>query len=279
MSILSRFSLLLVAAIAAAAPAWAQQVGTATAVNPTSESTPPGGTTGPLQVGAHIVHNEQIHTTATGTAQLLFTDKSSMSIAPNTNIVIDQYVYDPNAQKGHMLVSLAKGALRFVGGELSHSGDAVITTSAATIGIRGGTATIIQGPKGTEVIDHFGIITIHNSAGTFVLRRPDFKVLIVNSHTLPSEAVRVGSDETAFYQQYIMSQNGQHGGVPGLKSANLGHCAIGPLQGSNCPPTAWTPNDIGELDAFQILNDAVHFGTDQITPPGQPETSLLAWGA
>src|SRR5580692_2204334 len=96
-------------ALFAAASAFAQQVGTATAVNPLSESTPPGGTTGPLVVGAHIVHKERVHTTPAGTAQLLFTDKSTMSIAPNTDILIDEYVYDPNANNGHMLVSLTPG--------------------------------------------------------------------------------------------------------------------------------------------------------------------------
>jgi hypothetical protein len=265
-----RFVVSLLAAILTAAPAMAQQVGTATAVNPLSESTPPGGATGPLQVGAHIVHNEKIHTTPNGTAQLLFTDKSSLSIAPNTSIVIDDYVYDPNAQSGHMLVSLAKGALRFVGGQLSHQGEALITTSAATIGIRGGTVTVIHGPNGTEVIDHFGIITIHNEAGTFVLRRSDFKVLIPNAHVLPSEAIRVGGDETAYYQQYIMSKRGEYGGVLGLKAANLGHCVIGLVSSANCPQTPWMPTDGGELDAFQLLNNANHFGTGQITPPPPP---------
>src|ERR1700681_4775832 len=179
-----RFIVALTSALFAAAPAAAQQVGTATAVNPLSESTPPGGATAPLMVGAHIVHKERVHTTPAGTVQLLFTDKSSMSIAPNTDIVIDEYVYDPNAQNGHMLVSLTKGAMRFVGGQLSHEGEATITTSAATIGIRGGTATIIQGPNGTKVINHFGVIKITNGAGTFVLRRSDFGALIANWHTL-----------------------------------------------------------------------------------------------
>src|ERR1700692_1658991 len=156
-------------ALLAASSASAQQVGTATAVNPLSESTPPGGSTAPLVVGAHIVHKERVHTTPAGTAQLLFTDKSSMSIAPNTDIVIDEYVYDPNAQNGHMLVSLTKGALRFVGGQLSHQGEASIRTWAANIGIRGGTVTVIQGSNGTKVINVSGIMTITSGTGTFLL--------------------------------------------------------------------------------------------------------------
>ncbi len=102
------------------APALAQQVGTATAVNPLSESTPPGGATVPLSVGARIIHKERIHTTSSGTVQLAFLDKSTLSIAPNTNIVINEFVFDPNSDKGHMLASLTLGALRFVGGALSH---------------------------------------------------------------------------------------------------------------------------------------------------------------
>ena len=51
-------------------PAAAQQVGTATAVNPLSESTPPGAATVPLTVGARIIHKERIHTTPTGQVQL-----------------------------------------------------------------------------------------------------------------------------------------------------------------------------------------------------------------
>src|ERR1700689_3287509 len=161
-------------ALLAGASANAQQGGTATAVNPLSETTPPGGSTAPLIVGAHIVHKERVHTTPAGTVQLLFTDKSSMSIAPNTDIGIDEYVYDPNANNGHMLVSLTKGALRFVGGQLSHQGSAAITTSTANIGIRGGTVTVIQGQNGTKVINHYGIIKIVNGAGTFLLTRSDF---------------------------------------------------------------------------------------------------------
>jgi hypothetical protein len=50
--------------------------------------------------------------------------------------VIDSFVYDPDTGIGQMVTSLAKGALRFVGGELSHQGAATLKTPVATIGIR-----------------------------------------------------------------------------------------------------------------------------------------------
>ncbi len=80
----------LAAALIAAGPAVAHQVGTATAVHPVSESTAPGGVTDKLTVGARVMHNERIHTSSSGSAQLLFLDKSSLNIAPNTNLVINE---------------------------------------------------------------------------------------------------------------------------------------------------------------------------------------------
>ena len=262
----NRLIVVAISAMLSIAPAAAQEVGTATAVNPLSESTPPGAATAPLIVGAHIVHNERIHTTPDGTVQLRFTDRSSMSIAPNTDIVINEYVYDPNAQHGHMLVTLTQGALRYVGGQLSHNGETAITTSAATIGIRGGTATIIKNAKGTEVIDHFGTITMHNGGGDFLLLRPDFGALAHDWQTLAIDLGRIPQIQIAYYLALLTSKGNQNGGVSGLKTANVGHCGFGNLQGTNCPPTTWSPTDTGELDSNQILGNATNLGTAPIVP-------------
>ena len=210
---------------AAATPALAQQVGTATAVNPTTESTPPGATTVNLTVGANIVHKERIHTTPSGTVQLLFVDKSTLSIAPNTNILIDEYVYDPKSNSGHMLTNLTEGALRFVGGALSHQGEASITTQDAAIGIRGGTVTVVQGPNGTKVIDHFGIMTIHNGAGMVTISRPGFlRHRILNWNSPPSEPQRITEEEIAYFLKLLTSKPGQNARRAGLTNVTIGEC-------------------------------------------------------
>src|SRR5690242_17384721 len=169
-----RIALPLFAALLTAGPALAQQVGTATAVNPVSESTPPGGSTDKLTIGARVMHNERIHTSPSGSAQLLFLDKSSLSIAPNTSLVIDQFVYDPAANKGHMLTRLTSGTLQYIGGELSHQGAATITTPAVAVGIRGGTVTVAHSSHGTQITSQYGTITLTNAAGTTVVTRPGF---------------------------------------------------------------------------------------------------------
>jgi hypothetical protein len=128
----------------------AQQIGTATAVNPSTEGTPPGGSTTALTIGARVLHNERIHTSSTGSVQLLFLDKSTLSIAPNTSLVIDEFVYDPASNSGHMLSKLTQGTLQYIGGQLSHQGAVTVQTPAAVIGIRGGIGITSVGPSGTQ---------------------------------------------------------------------------------------------------------------------------------
>jgi hypothetical protein len=248
------------------APASAQQVGTATAVNPTTESTPPGASTVNLTVGANIVHKERIHTTPSGSVQLLFVDKSTLSIAPNTNILIDEYVFDPRANSGHMLTNLTEGALRFVGGALSHQGEASITTQDAAIGIRGGTVTVVRGPNGTKVIDHFGVMTISNGAGTVTISRPDFFVTILNWNTPPSEPQRITQEEIAYFLRLLTSHPGQNAGVPGLTDVTIGECGIGRLPSRNCPTTPWNPTGTAESNAFQIIIQGTQRGTSTTGP-------------
>ncbi len=242
-------------------PAIAQQVGTATAVNPLSESTPPGGATAPLAVGARIIHKERIHTTPSGTVQLAFLDRSTLSIAPNTSITINEFIYDPNSGKGHMLASLTEGALRYVGGALSHAGEASIATPDAAIGIRGGTVTIFINRTGLHVIDQFGIITVRNAAGTTVLSRPGFEVTIVNWNTPPGQPERVTSAEIDHLLALLTSKPGQNGGVFGLHTVTVAECGVLGLQSNNCPNTPWVPTDTGFNDANQIITQGTQRGT------------------
>jgi len=257
-------AILLATALVMGPAALAQQVGTATAVNPESDSTPPGGSTVALTVGAKVVHKERIHTTPSGSVQLLFLDKSSLSIGPNTSILIDEFVYDPNTKSGHMVAKLTEGAMRYVGGQLSHEGAVTISTAEATIGIRGGTATIIQGPNGTEVINHYGTITISNGTGTITITRPGFTVTITGWNVPLGQPARVTAAKITHYLKYLTSQFGQNGSIAGLK--NIQYAACGTATTQACPIPQWMSTSTGEDNGFQVIMQATQHATNQ-TPP------------
>jgi hypothetical protein len=256
----------LVAAAPGLAPALAQQIGTATAVNPSTEGTPPGGSTTTLTVGARVLHKERIHTSSTGSVQLLFLDKSTLSIAPNTSLVIDEFVYDPAANSGHMLTKLAQGTLQYIGGQLSHQGAVAVETPAAVIGIRGGIGIFTQGPNGLQALNLKGVQTGQNGAGTFSTIT-NFMRTILNWNTLAGPASRIPPGLVLQNITILSSVDGETGGGPplnGLPTAGFG-CGT-----YSTPPCTWQPTNTGESAALQILIESTKLATQPKPAPPPP---------
>ena len=133
------------------------EIGRTTAVNPASHGTPPGRSTRVLVPKLNVFADERIETDEAGVTQILFRDGSHMSVGPNSDLVIDRFVYDPETSTGELAASLGRGVLRFVGGQLSKRDKVTVATPVAVIGVRGGIAVIehdIDG--GTEAILLFG---------------------------------------------------------------------------------------------------------------------------
>ena len=85
-------ALSLLALVFAAEPGIAQEVGAAGAVNPAARNTPPSRPTRVIELGARVIHKERIQTTGSGSVQLIFIDKTTLSIGPNSDIVIDEFI-------------------------------------------------------------------------------------------------------------------------------------------------------------------------------------------
>lgn len=131
------------ATLALALPATAQNIGTVASQEPTLRGTPPGANTRTLSLGNGVVQDERIASSASGRGQLLFVDQTTLSLAPNTTIVLDEFVFNPNGT-GQMGLQMTEGALRFIGGTLSRQQEATVATPTATIGIRGSSALVIH---------------------------------------------------------------------------------------------------------------------------------------
>jgi hypothetical protein len=244
-----RVAVLAASLSAGASGAQAQVVGTAGAVNPAAKSAAPGSSVKVIEIGARVVHRERIQTSEQGTVQLLFIDKTSMSIGPGSDLVIDEFVYDPNAGTGRMAATLAKGALRFVGGNTSHTGGANIATPTTTLGIRGGVATVQHRPEAcapnearglqpcTFVINHFGRVSVSTGAGTQVIARPDFGIRVGADGSATAPA-RVPPGEISRVTRQLTSSGRQFGGAPRRPTEALAvRSGLGVAQGGLDPST------------------------------------------
>jgi hypothetical protein len=89
-----------------------------------------------LAVGSEVFSSERVRTGETSSAQLLFLDKTSLSIGPHAEIVLDRFVYNPQKGIGQVVLNATQGAFRFITGS-QNPNNYSIKTPVANIGIRG----------------------------------------------------------------------------------------------------------------------------------------------
>src|SRR5262249_54633473 len=90
-----------------------------------------------LMVGHDVIRNERIKTESIGQAQLLFTDQSTLTVARNSEIVIDEFVFDPSKQSGNLAATVTTGVFRYVGGKISKQKDVTFYTPKGSVWVPG----------------------------------------------------------------------------------------------------------------------------------------------
>jgi len=98
-----------------------------------------------LLVVHDTMRNEQIDTAERGQVQLLFADQASLSVAPHSDVVINEFDYEPQTQTGNLTATVTEGLLRYVGGQISKKADVVFYTPTAVVSVRGGIILIKTG--------------------------------------------------------------------------------------------------------------------------------------
>ena len=102
--------------------------------------------------GEEIYLGDEISSAPKSGMQLMLLDETVFTIGPDTDLSIDDFVYDPATGAGQMTASLTKGLFRFVAGNIAKGDpdDMQINLPTGTIGIRGttGIIQILPGPGG-----------------------------------------------------------------------------------------------------------------------------------
>lgn len=89
-----------------------------------------------LRLWDDIYHNELIETKDESATEIEFLDETKLTLGPNSTVVLDQFVYDPDPSNATFVMTATQGVFRFASGVLPKSAYK-IHTPVATIGIRG----------------------------------------------------------------------------------------------------------------------------------------------
>ncbi len=96
-----------------------------------------------------IYHNEAIETGDDSATEFVFFDETRLALGPNSRMVLDRFVYDPDPSKAAFIMTATAGVFRFVSGKIPKSAYEIRTPNA-TIGIRGTVFSFIVIPGDTE---------------------------------------------------------------------------------------------------------------------------------
>src|SRR5262245_18071642 len=95
-------------------------IGVAASISPSAE----GGSGNAFQTlapGSELHANETVRTGSAGKADLVFIDRTNLTVGPTSEVVLDKFVYDPVGNKGKVVLQASRGAFRFVTGTQDHS--------------------------------------------------------------------------------------------------------------------------------------------------------------
>ena len=132
-----------------------------------------------VRAGEKLLFGDQIITDQNSKAQILLKDRTALTIAPNTELLIDEFVYDPESER-NITSRLLEGAVKVSSPRLLKSikSKRKLLIPNATVSIRG-TEFLAQVNDGDDfVVLLTGLIDVENPLSIQELAKPNFGVSI-----------------------------------------------------------------------------------------------------
>ncbi len=204
-------------------------IGVAASITPSAE----GGTGTAFQTlapGSELRANETVRTGDAGKADLVFVDRTNLTVGPTSEVVLDKFVYDPVGNKGKVVLQATRGAFRFATGTQDHSAYQ-FNTPYGSLGVRGTVIKVDVAAKEKKRRIAGCDVTVTVEQGEAEFTTPGGK----------KRQVRQG--ETICVQGENISLASAGGGSRGGSSAGGPPGGGGP-GGGGCPPQQGTPTCI-----------------------------------
>ena len=104
-----------------------------------------------LHFNRDVFTGETVKTPADGSTVIKFQDSTQIQVGHGSTVVLDKFVYDPQASAVDASIAFSAGVFRFISGTASDKA-VVLTTPTTTLAIRGTTILINVGSDGSSDI-------------------------------------------------------------------------------------------------------------------------------
>ena len=92
-----------------------------------------------LENGSKIFYGDTIISDSQSNAQILFLDQTVLTLGSDTELTIDEFIYDPNSHEGSFVSNVKSGTVKFITGQISNKNpdNLEVKIPSGTLGARG----------------------------------------------------------------------------------------------------------------------------------------------
>jgi len=149
-----------------------------------------------------ILSNDDVRT-GNGRMAIEFVDDTVLKLTEHSNVIVDEYIFDPNPSKSKLALRMASGTASFLSGKLSRidKKNISIKTPSADIAIRGTFFSTTVDELGRSLVillpdangNSSGEISVTTWSGTEILNRPFQATMVSTFESEPTKPVVLGN--------------------------------------------------------------------------------------
>ena len=154
-----------------------------------------------LSNGSKIYYGDTINVKTNSNAQILFLDETVMTVGENTDLTIDDFIYDPKTNNGNFVTSIKSGIVKTISGKISEKNpdNLEIKIPNGSLGVRGTeflvssnsdnneSTVVLLGPGPENTLGMIpGNIQLTDGLNTTEITNPGFQAMITNVVSLSS---------------------------------------------------------------------------------------------
>jgi len=152
--------------------------------------------------------------TAKGIVGITFDDETQVRVDQHSELVIDDFVYDPSTTKGSLGLKVAFGTVKYASGSIAHNNpDTVdIETPAATVAVRGTAFTMTVDETGGSLVilvpnidGTVGEIEVITDVGSVIMNKAFQATSVKNRSQVPTKPVILTINESMINNFLIIS--------------------------------------------------------------------------
>ena len=147
-----------------------------------------------LSNGSKIFFGDTITSKSKSNAQILFLDQTVLTLGEETELTIDEFVYDPNSQDGSFVSTVKTGTVKFITGQISKKNpdNLEVKVPAGTLGARGTefvvlsesnneSTVVLLGPGPNNTLGMIpGNLILSDGVNSVDITNPGFEAMVKN---------------------------------------------------------------------------------------------------